>query len=78
MKKYKKKPEHVEALQCDGTWESVSELRKYIGNDIWQTETGVYCLGIKILKGQWIVRDEDGDIMILRDDQFKEAYEEVI
>ena len=82
MKRYREKSKYVEACQFNRSLKSIIELKDFVGNDLiyWDND-GVFFDNTKIEKGWWIVRNieelvEYHDFVLMRDDQFKEAYEE--
>jgi hypothetical protein len=77
MKKYKKITKDVEACQFTGTTESFKEIRNWLGDKFhydYQTPPTVFYDEIGIEKGLWLVKKSDGDVVVMRDDQFKDAY----
>lgn len=87
MKKYQTKPGFVEAVQYDGTWESLKELREMNPCSITCDDHHHYFNEILLDKGYWIVKQIDivesheagepvYEFIIMRDDQFKAMYEE--
>ena len=86
VKIYKRKIKTVEAMQFTGTRESFLELRAWIGDTFYydyQEQPTVFLShsdGTEgVVVGNWIVLDPNIDpdeFVIMRDDQFKKAYEE--
>jgi len=85
MKKYQTKPKHVEAVQYDGTWDSLDELKKIDPCSITCDNHNHYFNNIRLTKDCWIVKQPDiieslesgeevFEFIVMRDDQFCNMY----
>ncbi len=85
MKKYQTKPEFVEAVQYDGTWASLDELKKINPYSITCDNNNHYFNNIRLTKDCWIVKQVDivetseagetvYEFIVMRDDQFANKY----
>ena len=83
LAKFRKKPVVVEAVQFDGTFESVWPLLKMYGSRgvRWDTDDGgvltVSTLegDLKVNPGEWIIRGVKGELYPCKPDIFAQTYE---
>ena len=82
IKKFKKKPEIVEAVQIKDVKENFEEVKKWLRlDDIVEfyellTEVSQF-LGKGIKRDDWFTIDEEGRMSIVHKDIMKEKYEEL-
>lgn len=86
-RQYRKKPVVIEAVQFDGTFQSMKEILQWSGNGIEEIQMAYddYQLKIKTLegvmiasKGDYIVKGVQGEFYPCKPDIFKETYEAVV
>ncbi len=84
MKKYRKKPVVVEAIQFKDTKESFNEIRKWVGESFYYDYQEYPRVFIKTLEGDmgvtksdWIIKGVKGEFYPCKSDIFEATYEEV-
>jgi len=89
MSKFRKRPVIIEAIQFEGTPESVEEIRKFFPNMTSKTVSdrdGSFCPFLEIFtlegrvtasSGDWIIQGIKGEFYPCKPDIFAATYEEV-
>lgn len=80
MKKYRKKPVIIEAVQFTGI--NFSEIEKFVGGDYGKNEEGEGVIAtlegaMKISNGDFIIKGIQGEFYPCKPDIFEATYEEV-
>jgi len=79
-RKYAKKVLTVDALQYPG--ELTQNFRAFLQQDLFVNDSGIniVCTGglTRPVKGDWVVRDENGVVSVLHPNTFKDRYAEIV
>ena len=83
--KFRKKPVVVEAMQWDGSVESIDEINSKFGKDVeyYAYEDGVYasCITLEddltVSPNDWIIKGIKGEVYPCKPDIFAATYEQV-
>jgi len=83
IKKFRKKPVVIEAIQFNGTDKSFKDINTFTDYSIENpSEDNLYISTLEgdmsIRKGDWIIKGVKGEFYPCKPDIFKETYEEVI
>lgn len=82
IKKYRKKPIIIEAVQYDGSEKSFEEINTFTDYSIENPEGDTLYIptlegNMLISKGDWIIKGVKGEFYPCKPDIFKETYDEV-
>ena len=79
MKKYRKKPIIIEAIQWTG--KNYEDVREFVGLDCYRTENGFFIITLEgdhlALANDYIIKGIQGEFYPCKPDIFKAIYEEV-
>jgi hypothetical protein len=78
---YRKKPVVIEAVQYTGNPGSVSEIRKFVGDDLGFKTNGPYIRTLEgemtIMLGDYVIKGVNGEFYPCKPDIFEKTYEAV-
>ena len=76
VKRYRRKSQHIEALKWTG--KNFPEVEYFVKPRVISEEkSSLYGLGFAIFVDEWIIKDKDGGIYAMGDEEFKEEYEDL-
>lgn len=83
IKKFRKKPIIVEAIQFDGSTESFEDINLFTDYIIENPEQDILVIptlegNMEINKGDWVIKGIKGEFYPCKPDIFEKSYEEVI